>query len=496
MTSTGSKTPRAAIYVRISRDKEGKEGAGLGVQRQEDDCRKKAAELGWAVEAIYPDNDTSAYSGKPRKAYERMLDDIRARRIEAVLCWHTDRLHRSPAELERYMNVVEAHGVLTETVKAGEMNLSTATGRMAARMFGNLARYEVEHMSERHRAANDQARAAGQRTGGKPAFGWRREGPPKSQGGTGRVVIHQAEADALRTCYQKLLAGETLNSICRWLNEAGFTTPRRPGGGGGLPWNGQRLRDTMLRASRAGLVEYDGQIVGPGEWPAIVPRDTWETARAILTDPKRRTSPGPKPRWLLTGHDGPLTCGVCRGTTFRSRVGVRSRNPENTARRHLYVCWPDVHVARDAERTDALVSAAVVEILARPESAGILRPSVDVTALNVRRGALRNQLNRLADAYDAGDIDLEGLTRASRSARQALDEIEAQLSSSPDGSVLDGIAGQEDAEAIWWSHTIMRRKAIVKATVKVTIMPTRPPRGMRPGATWFDPASVVIEPRW
>jgi len=496
MTSKNSNVPRsAAIYVRISRDKEGKEGAGLGVQRQEDDCRKKAAELGWTVEAVYPDNDTSAYSGKPRKSYERMLDDIRTGRIDGVLCWHTDRLHRSPAELERYMNVVEAHGVLTETVKAGEMNLSTATGRMAARMFGNLARYEVEHMSERHKAANDQARATGQRTGGKPAFGWRREGPPKNQGGSGRVVIHEAEAEALRACYQKVLAGETLRSICRWLNEAGFTTPVRPGGGGGLPFSGERLRDTMLRASRAGLVEYNGQIVGPGAWPPIVDRATWETARAILTDPKRRTTPGPRPRWLLSGWNSPLTCKVCGGSSFRARVGVPS-GPQKDIRRRMYVCWPDVHVARDIERTDALVSAAVVEILARPESAGILRPAVDVTALNARRGALRNQLNQLADAYDAGDIDMEGLTRASRSARQALAEIDAQLSSSPDGSVLDGIAGQADAEEIWWSHTIERRKAIVKATVKVTILRTRPPRGPRPGASWFDPESIVIEPRW
>jgi DNA invertase Pin-like site-specific DNA recombinase len=39
-------TPTAAIYCRISRDRE---GAGLGVQRQEEDCRQLAASLGWTV---------------------------------------------------------------------------------------------------------------------------------------------------------------------------------------------------------------------------------------------------------------------------------------------------------------------------------------------------------------------------------------------------------------------------------------------------------------
>jgi site-specific DNA recombinase len=67
-------TPRsAAIYARISSDQVGE---GLGVQRQTEDCRKLAADLGWQVGEEYVDNDFSAYSGKPRPAYLRMLADL------------------------------------------------------------------------------------------------------------------------------------------------------------------------------------------------------------------------------------------------------------------------------------------------------------------------------------------------------------------------------------------------------------------------------------
>ena len=45
---------KAAVYVRISRDRE---GAGLGVQRQEQDCRELADRLGWHVVGLYCDND-------------------------------------------------------------------------------------------------------------------------------------------------------------------------------------------------------------------------------------------------------------------------------------------------------------------------------------------------------------------------------------------------------------------------------------------------------
>ena len=81
----------AAIYVRISRDRA---GAGLGVERQEHDCRELAARLGWPVVEVFTDNDLSAYSGRPRPAYRAMIEAVRAGRVQAVLAWHPDRLHR------------------------------------------------------------------------------------------------------------------------------------------------------------------------------------------------------------------------------------------------------------------------------------------------------------------------------------------------------------------------------------------------------------------
>src|SRR4051812_36621755 len=81
------------------------EGAGLGVQRQEEDCRREAARLGYTIAEAYVDNDVSAYSGKPRPEYDRLLQDIATGHVEAVVVWHTDRLTRSPRELETFIEV-------------------------------------------------------------------------------------------------------------------------------------------------------------------------------------------------------------------------------------------------------------------------------------------------------------------------------------------------------------------------------------------------------
>ncbi|MGB2918439.1 MAG: recombinase family protein, partial [Candidatus Microthrix parvicella] len=75
---------RAAVYARISSD----DGSALGVSRQVEDCRKLADGLGWEVAEEYIDNDVSAFSGKRRPAYERMLADLVDGFRDAVLVYH------------------------------------------------------------------------------------------------------------------------------------------------------------------------------------------------------------------------------------------------------------------------------------------------------------------------------------------------------------------------------------------------------------------------
>src|SRR5438094_659504 len=99
-----AKPQAAAIYARISEDRAGEM---LGIKRQLEDCEKQAALKGWPVADRYCDDDVSAYSGKRRPEYRRMLADIAAGRIDAVLVWHQDRLHRHPKELEEFFETCD-----------------------------------------------------------------------------------------------------------------------------------------------------------------------------------------------------------------------------------------------------------------------------------------------------------------------------------------------------------------------------------------------------
>src|SRR5215217_683317 len=243
----------AAIYTRISSDPN---GHALGVQRQEEDARKLCSARGWTVVEVYCDNDRSAYSQrKPRLRYKAMLDDIKDGRINVVVAWHPDRLHRQTRELVAFIDLVNAHKVHVETVTAGVYDLSTPSGRMQARIVGSVAEYESEHKGERIRRKLEANAAEGKHHGGSRPYGWRND----------RITLVEAEAGVVREAAARLLAGESLKAIARALNAAGHTTAY------GLPWRDITVRGMLLRPRNAGLRIHHDEVVGRGNWEPILP---------------------------------------------------------------------------------------------------------------------------------------------------------------------------------------------------------------------------------
>lgn len=97
-----------------------------------------------------------------------------AGRVDAILTWHMDRLHRQPAELEQFIDLLEGRDIAIQTVKAGEIDPNSPSGRVVLRMLGAAARYEVDHKSERLKRKFTEMAEAGRRNGGTRAFGYRR----------------------------------------------------------------------------------------------------------------------------------------------------------------------------------------------------------------------------------------------------------------------------------------------------------------------------------
>lgn len=454
----------ACIYCRMSEDRE---GGGLGIERQRQDCEQLAAQLGLTVIRIYTDNDISAYSGKPRPGYEQMLTALRAGQHGTVLAWHTDRLHRRPSELEEYIDVCEPRKIETRTVKAGTLDLSTATGRMIARQLGVQARYEVERMAERQRRAREQKVSRGEYCGGPRPFGWESDG----------VTPVREEIAVIRECAEAALAGASLRSIAADLNTRGVTTSA------GGRWEGSNLVRMLKRPRNAGIIALRGEEAGPAAWEGALDEATWRSLRAILDDPSRIPSASNVRKYLGSGI---YLCGVC-GETLSSFSKGGGAPP-------TYRCRKNNCVARSLARLDRWVKGAVLTRLQQPDATALLtprNPDVDVTAAQADLQQARTALDELAAAFGAGELDMQEWRVARQAARSRKERAEAILAAAVPVNPVAELVGAADPGVILSRMDLSRQRAVIDWMMTVRVLPAR--SGRLPGGGYWDPSGVVIE---
>ncbi|MGY4868385.1 recombinase family protein [Mycolicibacterium elephantis] len=463
MDKQTEKPRSAAIYARISRDRT---GAGLGVGDQERECRELAARLGWTVVEVYPDIDLSAYSGKPRPQYKQMVADIEAGRIDAVIAWHTDRLHRSTKELDRYIDVCQPRGVPTETVQSGPLDLSTPDGRMVARVLGAIARKESEHRGERVKLAMKRQAASGAYHGGSRPFGYEKDGMTV-------VVDEAAEVAAAATA---IAGGQSLRSVVRELNTRKVPTSSGKVGA----WSSQQVRDLLLSPRIAGYASYNGEPVGKAQWPAIIDESLWRAVVAILRNPARLTNVtrAGSVAWLGSGL---YICGVCDARKMRVANGKSGTNRTKMYRCDNRQAVPGRHVTRNATALDTFVEELLIERLSRPGEVELLTrrdDMVDTTTLRMEQVEIGERKDELAALFADGTIDAGQLATATKRLTAREREIGDALASVGWRSPLAPLAGG-DIRTLWSGLTLGQKRAILSAVVDVVLLPSgrRAPKG-------------------
>lgn len=428
----------AVVYTRISKDRV---GAGLGVERQRDDCYRLAEQLGWTIVSVYSDNDISAYSGKPRPEYRAMLDALDRGEAQAVLAWHTDRLHRSPSELEEFISLCERRAVTVRTVQAGELDLSTPAGQMTARIVGAVARHEIDHARSRMKSAHAQAAVMG-RAHGKVAYGYRMES-------NGQRVPDEKTAPIVQELAKRVLSGESIYSICCDLNEREVPTPHSA-----ARWASSRVSRLLMSPTYAGMRTHLGTLTQASWEPLIDPEDH-RVICSLLKDPRRKTTRGSAPVHLLSGI---AKCGVCGDLLWRKKSHGQ----------HSYACVHNFCVSRRMEPVDLLVSEAII---ARCEQMTGVQDLVDDDAAEAGREAarLRAQLDEFCDKAAAGELTASSLARIEAKMLPKIRAAEAAATAvvQPAVGELLGV----NARARWEQMPIASKRAVIRSLVEVTIDP-------------------------
>ena len=151
-------TKRAAIYVRVSTDKQ-------TIENQLRELHQIAQRRGWEVVKEYRDAGISGSKGREaRPGLDEMLNDAQRRRFDIVMAWAIDRLGRSLLDLLGTIQTLEHCGV-DLYLDQQAIDTTTPAGRLMFQVTGAFAEFERSMIKQRINAGLKRAVDAGKQLG-------------------------------------------------------------------------------------------------------------------------------------------------------------------------------------------------------------------------------------------------------------------------------------------------------------------------------------------
>lgn len=137
---------KCGLYMRVSTEDQAREGFSLPEQRErlETFCKFK----GYEIVDYYEDAGISAKTGNYRPEFERLKNDIKAKKINTIVALKLDRITRSIYDWENLMTFLDENGAYLDCVN-DEINTTSANGKMISRLLMSVSQNEIERTSER-----------------------------------------------------------------------------------------------------------------------------------------------------------------------------------------------------------------------------------------------------------------------------------------------------------------------------------------------------------
>ena len=137
---------KCGLYLRVSTEDQAREGFSLPEQRErlESFCKFK----GYEIIDYYEDAGISAKTGNYRPEFERLKNDIKAKKVNTIVALKLDRITRSIYDWENLMTFLDENNAYLDCVN-DEINTTSANGKMISRLLMSVSQNEIERTSER-----------------------------------------------------------------------------------------------------------------------------------------------------------------------------------------------------------------------------------------------------------------------------------------------------------------------------------------------------------
>ncbi len=274
---------RCAVYTRKS-SQEGLSQSFNSLHSQREYCEayiKSQGGEGWTlVRQRYDDGGFSGAS-MTRPGLQRLLADIDAKLIDAVVVYKVDRLTRSLADFARILERLDKQGAAFVSVTEA-FNTNGSMGRLTLNVLLSFAQFEREVTGERIRDKIAASKAKGMWMGGLAPLGY----DPPDASGDRRLRVNETEAVAVRSIFERLIQCRSFYDLQQQLMEDGIRSkPRRSARGAlipGVPFSRGALRHLLQNQTYLGLIPHKGQTY-EGRHEAIVDRVTFDAVQALLS---------------------------------------------------------------------------------------------------------------------------------------------------------------------------------------------------------------------
>jgi DNA invertase Pin-like site-specific DNA recombinase len=289
---------RCAIYTRVSTENGlEQEFNSLDNQREASEAYiRSQAHEGWKL--IRDRYDDGGFSGgsMDRPALAKLLDDVRARRVDVIVVYKVDRLTRSLADFAKLVELFDEHDVSFISVTQA-FNTTTSMGRLTLNMLLSFAQFEREITGERIRDKVAASKNRGIWMGGAVPFGYRVENRA--------LHIVEEHAEFVRDLFKRYLKLGSVVRLKTVLDAENVRLPIRIVGtgrptGGGLISRGH-IYWILSNPIYVGRLRHKGQT-HDGLHPAIIDQETWERVqRQLVEQTQPRAAPQRNAESFLVG---------------------------------------------------------------------------------------------------------------------------------------------------------------------------------------------------
>jgi site-specific DNA recombinase len=291
---------RCGIYTRKSSE-EGLEQDFNSLDAQREACAAFIASQkreGWAlVGEMY---DDAGFSGATmeRPAFQRLMADVSAGKIDLVVVYKLDRLTRSLSDFAKIIDIFDRHAVSFASVTQ-QFNTTTSMGRLTLNILLSFAQFEREVTGERIRDKIAASKKKGMWMGGLPSLGY----DVKDR----KLIVNETEAATIRHIFRRYIELRSVRELKEELDAAGIVSKIRTASDGsrygGQPISRGALYLTLQNRIYRGVIVHKGNSY-PGEHEAIVDEALWNNVQATLAKNRVDRANG------TTGNEPNLLTGI------------------------------------------------------------------------------------------------------------------------------------------------------------------------------------------